>query len=151
VNYVGSIHRQSDISTPWRKILATSLSKKLLLKPGLGALIINAPSNYLNLLADLTEGTVLDTRIDGQYAFVHLFVSSQAELAEFASLTLGALQYDGIFWISYPKRSSKFATDLTRDRGWEPITERGLQGVTQIAIDETWSALRFRPSERIGK
>lgn len=131
--------------------MATSLSKKLLLKPGLRALILNTPANYLKLLDDLPEDTVLDTRIDGQYAFVHLFVSSQAELAEFAPLALEALQYDGLLWISYPKRSSKVATDLTRDRGWEPITRRGLQGVTQIAIDETWSALRFRPSERIGK
>jgi hypothetical protein len=131
--------------------LTTSLSKKLLFKPGLRALILNAPPNYLKLLDDLPEDNVLDTRIDGQYAFVHLFVSSQSELAEFAPLALSALQYDGLFWISYPKRSSKVATDLTRDRGWEPITGRGLQGVTQIAIDETWSALRFRPSERIGK
>jgi hypothetical protein len=146
-----AIHHQSALSSPWRNNLTTSLSKKLLLKPGVRALILNAPPKYLKLLDDLPEDAVLDTRIDGQYAFVHLFVGNQAELAEFASLALGALQYDGLLWISYPKLSSKVATDLTRDHGWEPIIGRGLQGVTQIAIDETWSALRFRPSERIGK
>jgi len=127
------------------------LEQKTTSQTRLAGAYIKCPPNYLKLLADLPEGAVLDTRIDGQYAFVHLFVNNQAELAEFAPLALGALQYDGLLWISYPKRSSKVATDLTRDRGWEPITGRGLQGVTQIAIDETWSALRFRPSERIGK
>ena len=40
-------------------------------------------------------------------------------------------------------------TDITRDRGWEPVTAGGLRPVTQIAIDETWSALRWRPIELV--
>jgi hypothetical protein len=40
-------------------------------------------------------------------------------------------------------------TDLTRERGWDGLKELGLEPVAQIAVDDTWSALRFRPSERV--
>jgi hypothetical protein len=59
--------------------------------------------------------------------------------------------YDGLLWVSYPKKSSKIATDISRDVAWEVMKEFGLQPVFQISIDETWSALRFRPTERVGK
>jgi hypothetical protein len=67
------------------------------------------------------------------------------------SVAIAALKYDGLLWISYPKRSSKVETDLTRDRGWEVMTEAGLRPVTQVSIDALWSALRFRPLERVGR
>jgi len=66
-------------------------------------------------------------------------------------VAIAALKYDGLLWISYPKRSSKVETDLTRDRGWEVMTEAGLRPVTQVSIDALWSALRFRPLERVGR
>ncbi|GAB4459307.1 MAG: hypothetical protein OHK0037_04430 [Elainellaceae cyanobacterium] len=42
-------------------------------------------------------------------------------------------------------------TDLTRDIGWDVVTKAGLKGVAQVAIDETWSALRFRPVDEVGR
>ena len=56
-----------------------------------------------------------------------------------------------LLWLSYPKRSSKVETDLSRDVGWEVVADAGLRPVTQVSIDETWSALRFRPVERVGR
>lgn len=50
----------------------------------------------------------------------------------------------GHLWLAYPKKSDAIRSDLTRDHGWEPIDALGLLAVTQIAIDENWSALRFR-------
>ncbi len=58
-----------------------------------------------------------------------------------------ALKSGGILWISYPKRSAKLPTDLTRDEGWDVITQAGFRGVRQVSIDEVWSAVRFRPLE----
>jgi uncharacterized protein YbdZ (MbtH family) len=54
-------------------------------------------------------------------------------------------------WVSYPKKSSKVKTDISRDAGWEIMAENSLRPVTQVSIDKTWSALRFRPVEQIGK
>ena len=93
---------------------------------------------------------VFDTS-DGRYDFVQLFVKSISELAEPGSVALKAVTYDGPLWIWYCKRSSKVDTDISRETGWDVISQAGLRPVAQISIDETWSALRFRPAERIGK
>jgi len=66
----------------------------------------------------------------------------QALSAEPAALD--ALRPDGVLWISYPKAGA-LGTDLTRDRGFELIQRAGYEGVLQVAVDETWSALRFKP------
>jgi hypothetical protein len=81
--------------------------------------------------------------------FVQLFVRDSAELAQHAPAALAAIKPDGVLWIAYPKQSAKVKTDITRDRGWEPVIAAGLRPVTQIAVDETWSALRWRPIELV--
>jgi hypothetical protein len=54
-------------------------------------------------------------------------------------------------WASYPKRSAKVATDLTRDHGWEAFATADWRPVTQVSIDDVWSALRFRPLAEVGR
>jgi len=48
-------------------------------------------------------------------------------------------------WISYPKGSSKRQTDLTRDRGWEPLEGSELMWLSLVSVDDTWSAFGLRP------
>jgi len=121
------------------------------MQPGQRALILNAPPGYVEGMGDLPQGLELAQIAEGQFDFVHLFVKNQAELAEIGPAALMALRYDGLLWISYPKQSSKVTTDLTRDVGWEILSQAGLRPVTQVSVDEVWSALRFRPTERVGK
>ena len=61
-----------------------------------------------------------------------------------------ALEPGGLFWISYPKGSSKVPTDLNRDVFWEALEHLGVRPVTQVSVDEVWSALRFRPFAEVG-
>jgi hypothetical protein len=126
-----------------------ALIKKLQLKPGLQALFLNAPTGYVESLGPLPEGVALADGPAGTLGFVQLFVRDRAELAEHAPAALAAIRPDGVLWIAYPKQSAKVKTDLTRDHGWEPVTVAGLRPVTQIAIDETWSALRWRPANLV--
>ena len=49
--------------------------------------------------------------------------------------------------VTYPKKTGKIASDLSREVTWQAITPLGWRPVTQISIDETWSALRFKPGE----
>ena len=49
-----------------------------------------------------------------------------------------------IFWIAYPKLSSKLAADLSRDIIHALAPAYGLDTVSQIAIDDDWSALRLK-------
>jgi hypothetical protein len=61
------------------------------------------------------------------------------------------LKDDGIFWVSYPKGSSKVKTDLNRDILWTVMEKYALAGVAMISINEVWSAMRFRPADKVGK
>jgi hypothetical protein len=127
------------------------LSKKLGVRPGQRILIMNAPQGYVEDLGPLPEGVELADASEGKLDFVHLFVTDVAELEHLGPVAIDAVEHDGLLWISYPKRSSKVETDLTRDVGWDVVARAGLRPVTQVSIDETWSALRFRPVERVGK
>jgi hypothetical protein len=74
------------------------------------------------------------------------FATDQADLARVAPRAIRATKPDGLLWIAYPKGTAKMKTDLNRDVLWQIVEERhGLEGVTLVAIDETWSAMRFRP------
>lgn len=126
-----------------------ALVKKLKMKAGQHVLIMNAPEGYLYRLEPLPEGVSMDPDDNGQYDFVHLFVANTSDLAHFWPLVPLMLRSDATLWISYPKGTSKVATDLNRDKGWEMVKMAGYDTVSQISIDDIWSALRFRPSELV--
>ena len=130
--------------------MATSLVKKLRIQAGQRLLIVNAPGGYVDSLDDLPEGITISEKPDGEFDFVHLFVKNSTQYAEFGPAAVRAIKYDGLLWVSYPKRSSKVATDLSRDAMWELFADSGLRPVTQVSIDAVWSAVRFRPTELVG-
>lgn len=126
--------------------MATPLTKKLQIKPGHRIRLINAPADYLQTLGERPPDTQLIE--SGPADFVQLFVASSQELTQHLPTALAALQPNTIFWICYPKLTAKIKSDLTRDEGWLPLGQAGYEGVAQVAIDDTWSALRFKPAER---
>lgn len=126
----------------------STLAKKLLIKPGQRIVILNPPPGYLDGLT-LPEGVDLANKAEGAFDLVHLFVSNTEELRSLAPSAIQAVKRDGVFWISYPKQTSRVKTDITRDRGWEPVKEAGFEPVSMVSIDDVWSALRFRPAELV--
>lgn len=126
-----------------------ALVKKLQIKPGQRMVILNPPPGYLEQLGPLPKGVELAEKPEGVFDFVQLFVHNVAELERLASSAIAAAKRDAILWISYPKRSARVQTDIARDVGWEVVNRAGLRPVSQVAIDETWSALRFRPTELV--
>lgn len=112
------------------------LAAKLQLRPGQPIRLVNAPPGLLLDLAATDEpdaGPIL------------LFVRSGAELAEHAPVAAAAVQAGRPAWIAYPK-AGQLGTDLNRDRVWKPLLEQGIRPIRQVSIDETWTALRFRPA-----
>ncbi len=78
------------------------------------------------------------------------FAVTQAECDFASSTVVNATEGDSIVWIAYPKKSSKkYKCEFNRDTGWHVLGEAGFEPVRQIAIDEDWSALRFRRTEYI--
>jgi hypothetical protein len=60
------------------------------------------------------------------------------------------LEGDALLWFAYPKGTSKkYTCDFNRDTGWQIVGDHGFEGVRQVAIDEDWSALRFRRTKFI--
>lgn len=136
---------------------SSQLIQKLRMKSGHRAAFLHVPPGYSQGPREWPDGVQVfdESSVAGEPGqsldFVHLFAGSVAELQERAPEALRVLKHDGVFWVSYPKQSSKVKTDINRDHGWDVIMTRGLRPVTQISIDEIWSALRFRPSDRVGR
>ena len=130
----------------------TPLIKKLGIKPKNRVTILNAPEGYHEQLGALPADVELVTTVTpaGPFDVVHLFVQNKAELDRDGLLAIQAVKPGGILWISYPKQSSKVATDLNRDVLWKVFPDKEWRPVTQISIDEVWSALRFRPQSEVG-
>jgi len=133
------------------------LFKKLLMKPGYRVAILHAPADFPKSPAELPEAAKLfdEGTIAAEPAnsldLVLLFVSSAQDVAERLPRALAALKPGGLLWIAYPKKSSKIKTDISRDYGWDAAKAAGLVGVALISVDDTWSAMRFRRSDEVGK
>lgn len=80
---------------------------------------------------------------------IQVFAADVRELERLGPKALEALGPDGIFWLCYPKRSSAMASDLWQDSGWQVLDEAGWRPVSQVSVDDTWSALRFRPAAAV--
>jgi hypothetical protein len=113
--------------------------QKLLYKPGARAAVLNAPDSYQQQIPDALR------QIDeGQFDFIHVFVTRRDEVARDGPGWRAALKAGGIFWASYPKGKA-LPTDLNRDSLRLALQGIGLDPVMQVSIDDVWSALRAKP------
>ena len=122
-----------------------AVAKKLLMKSGQHWLLLNAPENYLNVLDPLPDGVQLSYTAGGSFDGIQLFVRNTAELATHLKEIQPALKPGTVLWIIYPKKSSGITTDLEMMGSWDEPAKYGLHTVAAAAIDQTWTALRFRP------
>ncbi len=119
-----------------------SLKDKLGIKDGNKVLILNEPSTYRNEIGNLNRNDV-HTKINGQFDFIHFFTSSKEEFIREYSRLKDALSKSGMLWISWPKKSSKIATDLNENIIRDYALENGLVDVKVCAVDDTWSGLKL--------
>jgi hypothetical protein len=118
------------------------LLKKLRYKQG-RALVLQAPEGYKLGIEDNEEP-------NGTYDFVQLFVNNAAEVAEWATKAIAFLNDEAVFWITYPKQSSKVKTDINRDILWKLMDENtDYRLVSNVAVDDKWSALRLRHKSKV--
>lgn len=115
------------------------------------SLVVNAPQEFLQLLEGIDFDSTPDESKMGKYGFVQVFASSQSEMEALIKSVAPAGQYDCLFWACYPKSTGKQKYDLNRDTVWPALALAGLRPVSQIAINEKWSALRGREPELVGK
>ena len=127
------------------------LAKKLLIKPGQTWLVLNAPETYLATLEPLPDNVKLNFKIDVWVDGAQLFVKNTEELAESLLQVKAVLKPETVIWIIYPKKSSGIKTDLEMMGSWDELKKCGLRPVASAAINDTWTALRFRPEHLVKK
>ena len=77
--------------------------------------------------------------------FALAFVTTLAEVQRAGEQLTAQAVEDALLWMVYPKASSrKYRCEFNRDSGWACLGQAGYEPVRQVAIDEDWSALRFR-------
>lgn len=129
---------------------AHPIQKKLRELPGQRRLLLGAPAEQLALLGPWTESEPDRAAKSGMmYDWVLVYAAQQADLDRLAPVALAAAANGAVVWFAYPKLTGKLKSDLTRDRGWQALDAADWLGVTQVALDAIWSALRFKPREQI--
>ncbi|MGH8094956.1 MAG: DUF3052 domain-containing protein [Chthoniobacterales bacterium] len=123
---------------------ATPLWKKLGYKPGMTAHLDEVPANYLAMLALPAEFSVHWAKgVNPQVGLVHLFSSSRSALRAKLMSFRKAMPSHGAIWVSWPKKSSGLASDITEDVVREIALPLGLVDIKVCAVDEVWSGLKL--------
>jgi hypothetical protein len=132
----------------------SELFKKLNFKDQKAVLIINIPKSVEPILDEIIGKTLIvkDVNEVTEIDFAMCFVTGKDEMETLMHQIYPKLVGDSILWLCYPKMSSKkYKCDFNRDTGWAIMAEFNLEPVRMVAIDEDFSALRFRKVEYIKK
>jgi hypothetical protein len=119
---------------------------KLNLKDEEEIVVLNAPDSFDQEIKAL-KGVKVRTGLAGVKAmsFVLAFATKQKQVDALAAAVGKFAAGDAVVWVAYPKGSSKkYTCEFNRDTGWASMGAQGLEPVRMVAIDEDWSALRFR-------
>lgn len=125
----------------------TPLFTKLNLKDQKEIVVLNAPESFQGETGQIEQHVKIHADITSvpNFDFILAFVTKQKEVNELVPRISEKLAGDGIVWFCYPKATSKkYTCEFNRDTGWNILGKHGFEGVRQIAIDEDWTALRFR-------
>jgi hypothetical protein len=119
---------------------------KLNLKDRKQILVLQSPESFAGELPSLQGVEIVrDLRKAQEVSFSLAFVMTQAEVDTLAPAIARKAQGDALLWFAYPKGSSKkYRSQIDRDHGWDVLGSEGFEPVRMVAIDEDWSALRFR-------
>ncbi len=129
----------------------SAIFNKMNLKDQSEILVLHAPASFEPEIAALTKVKV-HKKLSGikKLNFALVFVSKQQELDEISLALSKLVEGDALLWFAYPKGSSKkYQCEFNRDTGWDVIKAAGFDTVRMVAIDEDWSALRFRHGDFI--
>jgi hypothetical protein len=117
--------------------------QKLGIKPGFRIFTAGAPAAYRDIVGELPADVTIVTRLKAPLDMVHVFATEAAGLAARLRGYRAAVEPDGVIWVSWPKKSSGVATDLTDVVVRDTALPLGLVDIKVCAIDGIWSGLKF--------
>lgn len=121
----------------------TPLARKLGLRPGLRTYARRLPPSVRRAVAAALEETTESRTLRGPLDWLHVFVTRQAVLEGEVGELKRAMDPAGQLWVSWPKKASGVATDVTEDVVRDVALAHGLVDVKVCAVDDTWSALKL--------
>ncbi len=121
----------------------TPLAKKLGIKANFRVVLEDAPAGYEEFLAPLPEGTLFEKRVSDQTDLIQLFVTKKAVLERRLRQYWAVGKPEVMVWISWPKKASGVATDVTEDTIREVGLPLGFVDIKVCAVDATWSGLKL--------
>jgi hypothetical protein len=124
---------------------------KLNLKEQKQILVLNSPESFEPELKSLRGIAIQrDLKNAGEVEFALAFVTKQQQVDTLGKAIAKKAQGDAVVWFAYPKGSSKkYKSEINRDAGWQVLGDAGFEPVRMVAIDEDWSAVRFRRADFI--
>jgi hypothetical protein len=120
-----------------------TLAQKLAIKEGFQVLLVRAPEGYAERLRPLPSGVSVNAPA-GPYEVIQLFVATQRQLESSLPPLKLLLKPSGYIWVSWHKGGSRIKGEVTRDTIWPFSATIGLQPVSNISVDDDWSALRLK-------
>lgn len=150
---VGKSMAGGEARTPARQSAGysgTPLGKKLGVKDGQRTWRWKMPASVAEEIAEGCVSPVLLKTPAAGLEMAHVFVTRKTELAEVVERLRTVLAQDGVIWVSWPKKASGVATDVTEDTVREVALPLGLVDIKVCAVDAVWSGLKLviRKSER---
>lgn len=121
--------------------MESTVYKKMRLKEGTFGVYLYAPAEYI---AMAENQNIIDFSNRDKYQFVHLFIESKKDYYERINEALSKLAEDSVLWISYSKSDKKNKYDINRDSLFALTPENGIIACSSVALDEKWSAMRFK-------
>lgn len=120
------------------------LLKKMNWKEGMKIRIWNVPTELSDWAESLEKAGLMASEKE-KPNFMLAFVQTEEEVEKYFSQMHELSPEDEAIWLAYPKGTSRrYKSKINRDKGWKYLGQFEYEGVRQIAIDEDWSALRFR-------
>jgi hypothetical protein len=126
---------------------ASGVAKKLFIKPGYKIGTVEATAGLADALGALPEGASLSDAQGENVDTVIAFVRKSEAVAATLATASRALKPEGLLWVCYLKGGAKAGTDLNRDSLYQQMKTLGYQGIGQVALDDSWSAMRFKPAQ----
>lgn len=119
---------------------------KMNLKDQKQIVVLNSPGSFEGELAALKGVEIVrDLKKAKEVTFSLAFVTTQEQVNALAPAVARKAEGDAVVWFAYPKGSSKkYKSQINRDSGWNVLGQKNFEPVRMVAIDEDWSAIRFR-------
>jgi hypothetical protein len=117
--------------------------QKLGIKPGFRIFAPGLSVSYRDVVGELPDGVTLVRAAKAPLDMVHVFATEAKGLAAKLRAFRAAIAPDGMIWVSWPKKASRVATDLTDVVVRDTALPLGLVDIKVCAIDDVWSGLKF--------